>query len=399
VDKCLFCDRDLAPGSLEHVFLSALGAHIATRRATCQPCNNAFATGETGKIDDALAEGFEEIRNGLKIWTGRNKPPPTLLRAGLLDNGAEFDLAPGFIPVVRPGRVPATLASCSQYTLVAASEADAKRQMDILSKRGISVEAGTAVRVEQKAPTIKRSVRFDGPKVWRAVAKTAAVAFAVLYGNEQARRSISGEVRKAIRYGVPSISDFAGWDFFNDWPSISSSSPHENTPDAKLSGFEHSVIIGDVNERSVAYVTLFGGWRLSIDLGERTTLPARGLATNPRAAKPARFVLTVNAPATYAPRNADSFSTEHNKILEGNNKAFSRALQTWSEEARASYAEQLAGELAVSVQAAGEDEAKRSAAIATFAQKLAAIEYGDGWSTDLGAVFDEDTSATVPEGT
>ena len=390
MDKCLFCDSELSPGSEEHVFLSALGGRIATYRATCLACNNAFANNETGKVDDALAEGFKEVRNGLRIWSGRKQPPPTLLKAGSLENGAEFDLAPGFLPVVRSGRLPGSFTTGSQYNLVARDEDDARRLLDILSKRGISAKIGAITRVKQKVSLVRLCFHFDGTKVWRSVAKTAVVCFVVLYGNEQARRFISTDLRRAIRYGEPPINNFAGWDFTNDWPRVVSLDPHSRTPDAKTSGFEHSVVIADVGQRSVAYVTLFGGWRLSIDLGPKTNLPVRGLATNPRPPKAARFIVAAESPIAYSTKHPGSFAAEHDQVLDGNNAALKRAMQVWNEEARRSYAEDLAAELAASLEATGSDEGKRAAEIESFASKLAAIEFGDGWSTDLGTLFNED---------
>lgn len=393
MDKCLFCDCDLDPGSEEHVFLSALGGRVATYRGTCQGCNNAFANQETGKIDDALAEGFRAVRNGLRIWSGRKAPPPTLLKAGSMPDGAEFDLAPGFVVAMRPGRLPSVLASGSEHVLVARDEADAKRLLEILEKRGTSVERGTAVRVQQKAPETRISFSFDGPKVWRTVAKTAVVGFVVLYGNEQARRYISSELRAAIRYGAPSIENFAGWDFSNEWPVVHDLTAHPKTPDARPSGFEHSLVIADVDGKSVAYVTLFGGWRFSVLLGPGTNLPTRGLAVNPRDTKPARFVLNARPPTSYAPKQPGSFQSEVNLVWEHNIAATTRAMQTWNEEASAEYADKLAQELGMAIEAAGDDLAHRQSAIEDFTRKLVVIEHGGSWSTELETVFNEDTGA------
>ena len=93
------------------MFLSALGGRLITGRAICPGCNNAFARDETGKIDDALAEGFIPICNGLKIWSGRNGPPPVIKKAGRLEDGTEFDLAAGYTPFMQPGRLPKHLGS------------------------------------------------------------------------------------------------------------------------------------------------------------------------------------------------------------------------------------------------------------------------------------------------
>lgn len=394
MDKCLFCSTDLPKGSEEHVFLSALGGRVITHRATCQICNNAFASVETGKIDDALADAFIDIRNGLKIWTGRKQPPPTITRAGTMPNGAEFDLAPGFVPVIRPGRLPNELTIGSEHLLVVRDEADAKRLFDIMGKRGITSEIGQAVRVQEKAPTVRRRAFFDGLKVWRGIGKTAAISFVVLYGNEQARHFVSKELRDAIRYGEPSIKNYVGWDFTNEWP-VKSLEPHQKTPGAQTSGFEHSVVIADVGEYSVAYVTLFGDWRFSVLLGAKTNLPARGLAVNPRASKPARFIVTCQVPVTFLPKHPNSMDDECELVKAEVSGAFQRARDQWDVEAHDCYNEQLADELNACIEAAGEDEQQRAEAIGSFAEKLATLECGAAWETDLANVFDEDGSTSV----
>lgn len=385
MDICLFCTKELSPESEEHVFLSALGARLVTYRATCHACNNSFATEETGKVDDALAKSFEEIRNGLRIWSGRDAPPPTLPRAGNLESGAEFDLAPGYLPIVRPGRLPKNLRTSSEHQLNARNEADAKRMLGILSKRGMSTTVKNAVRVEQKVPPVERSLSFDGPKVWRSVAKTAAVGFVVMFGNEKARQFVSDDLRAAIRHGTPNIAEFAGWDFANEWPTFAIPEPHPKTPDAKLSGFEHSAVIADVGEYSVAYVILFGQWRFSVRLGRATKLPARGLALNPRSTRPARFIISARAPEKYSPSCPSSFRAEHTRTMEGVKAAFDFALNKWSEEARADYIDELADGLSKALEAAGQDEEARATAITKFAEKLATIEHGSAWMTELAA--------------
>lgn len=392
MEKCLFCDCDLAPGSEEHVFLSALGSRIVTTKATCQLCNNAFASDQTGKIDDSLAMSFEDIRNGLRIWTGRDKPPPTLLKAGTMSDGIEFDLAPGFVPVTRAGKVPNQIAVGHQLTLIARDEKDARRLVEILSKRGYSADVQKAIKVQTKVPTVRRQPVFNGPKIWRCVAKSAVVGSVVLYGNAQARSAISEDLRKAIRYGTPTIGNFVGWDFVNDWPTVKAVTPHQKTPNAKPSEFEHSLIVADVGIHLVAYVCLFGAWRFSAVLGPASGLPTRGLALNPRATKPARFIVEADPPLTYAPRAVGSFKAEHTSVLAANQAAFNRALQQWSSETHAEYVEQLTAELEVDVAQAGENETQRTAAIETFARKLATIEHGDKWETELDEILDEDSA-------
>ncbi|WP_145144488.1 hypothetical protein [Roseomonas gilardii] len=397
MDLCLFCDAELKPGSEEHVFLSALGAHLVTRKVTCQICNNAFASNQTGKVDDALAEAFVEIRNGLKIWSGRDDPPPTLLRAGTLDNGTEFDLAPGFTPVVRPGRLPRDLATRPEQELVARDQDDAKRMLAIVGKRGFSTKIQQASRVQQRSPAVKLSFKFDGPKVWRSVAKTAVAGFVVMYGNGLARRHIDGDLRSSIRHDQPDIAGFAGWDFMNQWPVIISSSPHPKSPSAQPSGFEHSIIVADVNRWCVAYVEFFRDWRFSVRLGPATGLPIRGLAVNPRATKPARFVVDAIAPAAYQHRYVGCFQSEHAQILQAAGAATNRAMSSWNAEARVDYAQQLSGELDAAIEAAGENEGSRATAIKRFATRLAVLEHGAAWVDELDKTFGEDTAAELPE--
>lgn len=397
MEKCMFCDTELAPGSEEHVFLSALGGRISTYRATCQACNNAFASDETGKIDDALAESFKEIRNGLKIWSGRKAPPPTLLKAGTMQNGAEFDLAPGFVPIMRPGRIPGQITLNSEHQLSARDEADAKRMLDILSKRGLSAKVGAATRVQQKAPQVHFRPSFDGPKVWRCVAKTAVVGFVVLYGNEQARAFISSDLRSAIRTGTPPINNFAGWDFTNEWPRILKLEPHLKTPDAQPSGFEHSLSVADVGDVSVAYVTIFGYWKFSVVLGSRTGLPARGLAVNPRSTTLSRFIVNFIAPQTYNAKSPSSFSSEHTQITQSVSQAFNSALSQWSTEAHDTRVQQIVEEMETELLAAGEDESRRATVIGTFARKLAVVEHGGAWESELNLSFNEDKG--TPEAT
>ena len=250
--------------------------------------------------------------------------------------------------------------------------------------------AGKDVLIVLLIRRVPRSLSFDDTKVGRSIAKTAVVSFVVLYGNEQARRFVSPELRRAARHGTPTIANFAGWDFTNEWPAFVSLEPHSKTPQAQLSGFEHSVVIADVGENSVAYVTLFGGFRFSVILGTRTHLPVRGLAINPRAPRPARFIVNARAPETYTPRYDGYLASEQARVQGGIQQAFGCAMQKWQEEAHASYAEELENDLLARIKQAGEGEAARTLAINEFAIKLAEVELGSGWSTDLGNFFIED---------
>lgn len=69
---------------------------------------------------------------------------------------------------------------------------------------------------------------------------------------------------------------------------------------------------------------------------------------------------------------------------------FDRALTQWSIEAREDYAEDLVRELQETIAQAGGDEAQRTLAVRSFAQKLACIELGESWETDLETLFIDD---------
>ncbi|MGU0962803.1 HNH endonuclease [Pseudomonas aeruginosa] len=383
---CMFCEN--LAGSEEHIFLSSLGGRAVTRRATCTDCNNSFANDETGKIDDALAEALILVRNALKIWTGRDRPPPTIQRAGTMEEGGEFDLAPGLVPLVRAARIPSEFAE--GQTIVARDAEDVRRVKDILEKRKLLISAGQATLVTKKVPSIKLSTYFDGNKVWRCIAKTAVVGFVVLYGNERAKAVISPDLLSSIRYGTPPIAQFAGWDYASDWPVIENLKPHKNSQNSVLSGFEHSLVIAEVQERLVAYVELFGGWRFSVNLGPKAGLPLKGLAVNPCSLKPSRFEVDGIPPDSYIPRTEQSYQNEHLEVMAQVKTAFDRIMQKWSTESSAQYVQDLTDELINAVSRAGDDEIKRQKVIDDFAAKLVLVECGEAWETDLDTVLNED---------
>ncbi len=383
MNKCLFCGSDLDPGSEEHVFPAALGGRLVTRKATCTNCNNAFSNDSTGRLEDELARSFALIRNALKIWSGRNAPPPTIPRAGKMENGTEFDLAPGYVPKTRTGPFPANIEAGSQHQLIVPDMSEARRIINVFERRGSPVSIDSVFSVERKVPSINQRIVFDGPKLWRSVAKMAAIGFVVMFGNENARKFVGADLRTSIKCGRPDIAEFAGWDFVNPWPTVVSVQPHDKTPDATSSGFEHSLIVTDVNGYSVGYISLFRKFRFSIRLGEATDLLPRGLALNPRSLKPERFNLNVVAASTFSPRNAGSFLAEHATITKGVEEAVQFALKAWSEEAQAGRVNDLVTELLSAISDAGQDEIAREAAVRNFSEKVAAVELGSAWITEL----------------
>lgn len=388
IDKCLFCDADLNPGSEEHVFLSALGARLVTAKAICSGCNNAFANSSTGKIDDALADSYVHVRNALQIWTGRNKAPPTIANAGVLDGGVSFDLAPGFTPFIRPPKLPSQLEAGSVLSLSVPDVAGVKRVQSILQQRKLQADLSNLVLIEQKVPRVRLRAEWDGIKVWKSIAKSAVAGFVVLYGNERARQVISPSLRGAIIGGQPAINHFCGWDFVNEWPAVTNLQPHPRCPAAQASGFEHSLIIAEVSHLTVAFIEIFGGWRFSVVLGPAVGIPTRGLAVNPRAMKPARFVIEGVPPLHYIPRTPDSFSAEHPHTLNAIKEANDRVLAQWSIESHEENHRRLTESL-MGLLGGVESEHEQDAIIENFIRKVATLEQGDAWESALELTFDE----------
>lgn len=398
MEKCLFCHADLSPaGSEEHVFLSTIGGRLITHKATCSICNNDFATAATGKLDDTFAESFIQVRNALKMWSGRDEPPPTITRAGRLSDGTEFDFAPGLVPVAREAKIPDISVSSpgTSHRVVARDIKDAKRVLDIFSKRGYNVQVSGARRVREKAPGTKLAFRFVGPKAFRAAAKAAVLSVCVLYGNERAREKVDPALWSAIKKGQPDICLYAGWDYINVWPVIKEVAPHQRTPNARLSGFEHLVVVTDVGDSWIAYIEFFGGFTFSVRLGACSGLATRGLAVNPRSSTPARFVVSAEPDIKYQSRNPESYKAEFNLISNGIKNAFERVLEKWRHESQESYFHDLSQELLNQIIAVGDSEEARTAIIRAWAEKIATIEMGDSWAEDLDTTFNEDEDIDV----
>ena len=392
MEKCLFCENE--PNSNEHVFLAALGGRLVSRHATCRECNGYFASSEGGKIDDGFAEQFIAIRCGLAIWSGRNKPPPTIQRAGAFQDGVEFDFAPGFIPALRAPSIPKNLETGVEQQFWARDITEARKVIQISNKRGFNLEIKNVKRVQRKAPETYIEVNLGGSAGLRSAAKAAVTGACVFYGNEQARTKIDSSVLQAIYKNDPDISTLAGWDFTNEWPTPTSISAHPKTPDAQLSGFEHSLVIGDVADDWVAYVKFFGGFCFSVHLGSRSGLPAKGLAVNPRAMKSERFDLAVSMPEYYKCRNQDSTRTEFGDVSNRFQSALENIMERWRAEDQQKHYEQQADDLNKQLMSVGDDDTKRNAVIRRWAEKIITLEFGESWYETLD-VADLDDSGSV----
>jgi hypothetical protein len=381
MEKCLFCDSP--PNSDEHVFLSALGGRLLTRHATCQKCNGHFSRPEGGKIDDLLAEQFLHVRCGLAIWSGRNDPPPSIFRVGKLPDGTEFDLAPGFVPLPRASQIPKNLKDGSNIYMSARTVGEARKIIDILEMRGFQTHVKKLEQLRSKAPWLHFDIRLGGADGFRSAGKTAVIGACVLYGNEAARKIVSDSVLQAIYCGSPDIASLAGWDYTNVWPAFSTMTPHPKTPDARPSGFEHTLIIGDVGDSCVAYVEYFGGFRFSIRLGECSRMPAKGLAVNPRSPRSARFLLTPQMPNCYCKRLPDSLKVEFVCASKGLHTALNRVLEKWHMDSHSQHYQELSSELQDRLAIAGDNETDREVILGKWAEEVASIEFGTLWREEL----------------
>jgi hypothetical protein len=378
LEKCLFCNQP--PGSLEHVFLSALGGRIATRHATCQTCNSNFACATSGKIDDELADQFITLRCGLAIWSGRNAPPPTIPKVGELPGGGEFDLAPGFVPILRTPRVPTDIANGAQSKLVARNGEDIKRIKQILAARGLTADILNSEKVRQRAPMIMLPQKFGGEAGIRSAAKTAVVGACVLYGNIRVNQIVEPRLLELIKNGGQEIFEFAGWDYTNDWPRIDQVQPHPRNPDATPSGFEHTLIIGNVGDSCVAYVEFFGGLKFSVLLCSRSGLQPKGFSINPRALRSERFLPSFNMPQSYRRRYRYVLRDEFEASSKALERAISNVMKKWSEDAHRQYYEDSEEDLQNRLQSAGDDHTLREEIVHKWAEEVAVIELGGSWS-------------------
>ncbi len=234
-----------------------------------------------------------------------------------------------------------------------------------------------------KAPMTELSLNFDGPKMWRSGAKTAVVGACMIFGNEGARRYIDPGLLLAIKLGKPPIQDFAGWDFSNPWPSTTGFVPHQNSPRAAVSGYEHSLILSDVGLDWVAYVTLFGAFRMSVWLGPRSGLPPVGVAINPRATCLERFDVSFEAPQTYRRRNQNSYKEEYREVWAGMTAGIERALATWHAEAEAEHRRSVIEDLMEQLRRSDPDLVQQEKIISAWALKIAALERGEAWEEEL----------------
>lgn len=381
--QCVFCNVVLAPGSLEHVFLAALGGRVATREATCSRCNNAFAGNELGSPDNHVAEVFKLLRNALGIWSGRNQPPPTILRAGTMERGLEYDLGPHLVPLPRTAQIPqdAALADGSTITVSVKDEADAKRVVDIMRKRGHTAKITSAVSVSAKVPPVSISLKFEEAKLARSISKTAIAGACVMYGNTWVRASVAETVRAAtINAGLDARTS-AGWDYTSPWPQNIALTPKHGAASSELAGFEHMLMIGDVDGRLLAYVALFGGFRFTVNLGPAAGAEPRGMAVNPL--DNSRFDVRFDLPLSFRTRTSTTYREEFSLLGASCNAALTAVLEHWNHTARKQRADDLAAELTRAVELAGADDTDRQAAMRAWMEKTATVELGEEWETAL----------------
>ncbi len=381
-EQCIFCDEALAPGSPEHVFMSALGGRLVTKHAICADCNNGFSSSAGGLIDNALADAFVIVRCALNIWTGRNQPPPTIERAGTMDDGTEYDLGPGLVPFLRPAKIPKVIP-LGPNQFVANSRDDAGRILDILGKRGLRAAQLEPKAVSEKVPGTHLQMKLELRKICRSLAKTALTAACVVYGNASVRRAADKSLLVSIRQGTPDINDFAGIDYTGEWPSEVRWTSSNEDSDVSPSGFEHSVMFADVGPDWVAYVSIFGDFRFSVRLGDSSGLPPAALALDPRAKKQSRFSGTFVIPNSFMRPVNGRYLAEFDQISQAVNQVMNNILRRWHSDSQTQLDSNRNAELKEAIEACGESRDQINEAIARVLEKWMMIERGERWQEDI----------------
>jgi hypothetical protein len=316
------------------------------------------------------------------IWSDRDNPPPTIKNAGKLDNGMDYDLAPGFVPVPQQVKVPPKGTISAPQTLSMPNIEAIQYLFNIFGLRGESIKIESAKRVQMQAPAANLNQSFDSPKALRSISKTALTAACVLFGNQIVRDKADITLRSATRRGDQSIYHFAGWDFVNPWPGQVTLLPHKNDAAVVSSGFDHSVYICDVQNNWVAYVVLFGSYRFTVRLGDASGLPPKGIAVDPRRGKDSRMSVKASPPNKYARKSDTSFEDEHSSILEGIRSAMDKVMSVATTESKKAYLETLFNEFAESI-AGSSDEKDLNQAIRIWSEKVATISLGAHWEESL----------------
>ncbi len=380
---CIFCDTEFEIGSEEHVIPSSLGGRITTREATCSTCNNSFSNAKDGAAEVCFAHDLRFIRNGLNIWSGRNTPPPNIINAGKLEDGAIYDLAPYLIPIIQKGRIPpkCETENISSINLTAANQSDAKRIIETLEKRKLKLGRIEAKSVTAKIEKVQANFGFDCNKAFTVISKIAIVSYVRLYGNEKARRDISKKLREAVRYGTHNVADFCGWDYVNEKPRNETFNLSKKTDENIISGFEHKVIFTSIGNKLVAYITIFGGLNFSVLMGNVSDVEKKGFAINPTLPKLARFDIEFESPKTYTPRNANSFKDEHKLVWKGMEDTISKVMAYCYMVQTDKHVKALTEELQFNIENAKEEEI--NSIFDDFSHKVACIECGLSWEEKI----------------
>jgi HNH endonuclease len=253
--RCLFCPREEAHLTDEHVFPAALGGNLTVNGAVCAECNNGFSRG----FEQYVVTRFAHFRRIFLIPDRYGRVPEVVvtaqvdgqeLEAKLLRDG-NVQLKP--IVSVVPGE-----DGAREFVHQHVTENQKEKLRQEAKQKGFELIEETVPGQEAEISLAGDLDFLDAPEMLRNVAKIAYTALAFRMGRDFAMKNVFDELRTYVRSGTgsPKARLFLNDRFFK----ASEQGPHQ-----------HSVVIAcrHDNGRVDAIVRLFGGLSYFVNLAEQ----------------------------------------------------------------------------------------------------------------------------------
>lgn len=255
--KCLACEGVL-DGSLEHLFLHALGGTKKSGSLYCSTCNNRLGT----EVDAPFANDFKFATTVLNVRRDRGSPPT--LKVTTTD-GQKIYLGPGGVSSVR-GPSPTLIEErdgIRQITITVPVDKAERRHAQMLAKVAKEQSLAPSALGEPSMSLLTTSVgsviarfAFGGSEHFRAVAKIALGFLALEIGDD-----VFTEPYEALRQAVVHGKDVGVW-----------LQPRFDAFVAPLlpptDGVQHRVLIYTTGSETWAYVEVYGSVGYAVLLAE-----------------------------------------------------------------------------------------------------------------------------------